>query len=82
MTRPLPPKDCLLKMIESKVEQERNKWDAGMHNQFIEWESLQDEIELYFKRTHEDALKFVELTNQIERLKNQLKRLGVTPDAY
>ncbi len=82
MPKALAPRECLKKLIESKVKSNKEKWEAGYPNQYFEWEELQTDIlnqdELlrnYIKDCSELRMYNEKLVPENERLRNENSNL-------
>ena len=87
MPKAMSPRKCLEKLIEAKVKQNKEKWNAGLPNQYFEWEELQIDIlnqdELlrnYVKECSELRMANERLKAENERYKQSNTRL-VTENA-
>lgn len=83
MPKALEPRKCLEKLIEAKVKQNKDKWDAGLPNRYFEWEELQTDIlnqdELlrnYTKECSELRMANERLKSENERYKESNSRLA------
>ena len=82
MPKALKPIKCLEKFFESKVKENRDKWNAGLPNQFYEWEELQQDIlnvqEFNSKLRKDNA----ELMLHNQRLQDENKKLEEYKNKY
>ena len=61
------PKEQIIEYVEKRYQKEKEKWNDGLRNQYLEWEEVRDNIFQVQDNTH--------LYNRIIELENKLKRL-------
>lgn len=69
----MTPKEETLKFIEKKTQKERDKWEVGEKNHFLSWKSFLGDFQSSFEIKEKSAMEFVELHQEISRLKRILK---------
>ena len=61
------PKEQLIEYVEKRYQKEKEKWNDGLRNQYLEWEDVRNQLFQVQDNTH--------LYNRIIELENILKRL-------
>ena len=61
------PKEQVIEYVEKRYQKEKDKWESGLRNQYLEWEDVRDNI----FQVQDNTL----LYNQIKDLENKLQRL-------
>ena len=61
------PKEQVIEYVEKRYQKEKEKWNDGLRNQYLEWEEVRDQVFQVQDNTH--------LYERIIELENKLKRL-------
>ena len=61
------PKEQVIEYVEKRYQKEKEKWNDGLRNQYLEWEEVRDQV----FQVQDNTL----LYNQIKDLENKLQRL-------
>ena len=61
------PKEQVIEYVEKRYQKEKDKWNDGLRNQYLEWDDVKNQIFQVQDNTH--------LYNRIIELENKLKRL-------
>ena len=61
------PKEQVIEYVEKRYQKEKEKWNDGLRNQYLEWEDVRNQL----FQVQDNTL----LYNQIKDLENKLKRL-------
>ena len=61
------PKEQIIDYVEKRYQKEKDKWESGLRNQYLEWEDVRNQLFQEQDNTH--------LYNRIIELENILKRL-------
>ena len=61
------PKEQIIEYVEKRYQKEKDKWNNGLRNQYLEWEEVRDQV----FQVQDNTL----LYNQIKDLENKLQRL-------
>ena len=61
------PKEQIIEYVEKRFQKEKDKWESGLRNQYLEWEDIRNKIFQEKDNTH--------LYNRIIELENKLKRI-------
>ena len=61
------PKEQVIEYVEKRYQKEKEKWNDGLRNQYLEWEDVRNQLFQVQDNTH--------LFNRIIELENKLKRL-------
>lgn len=61
------PKEQIIEYVEKRYQKEKDKWESGLRNQYLEWEEVRDQL----FQTQDNSL----LYDEIRDLENKLKRI-------
>lgn len=61
------PKEQIIEYVEKRYQKEKEKWNDGLRNQYLEWEDVKNQLFQFQDNTH--------LYNRIIELENKLKRI-------
>ena len=61
------PKEQVIEYVEKRYQKEKEKWNDGLRNQYLEWEDVRNQLFQVQDNTH--------LYNRIIELENKLKRI-------
>ena len=61
------PKEQIIEFVEKRYQKEKDKWNDGLRNQYLEWEDVRNNI---FQVQDNSALY-----DEIRALENKLKRI-------
>ena len=61
------PKEQVIEYVEKRYQKEKEKWDDGLKNQYLEWEDVRDHLF--------EVLDNSQMYDLIIELENKLKRL-------
>ena len=61
------PKEQVIEYVEKRYQKEKDKWDSGLRNQYLEWEDVRNQLFQVQDNTH--------LYNRIIELENKLKHI-------
>ena len=75
MPKALKPMECLKRMLDSKVQINKDKWNAGLDNQYTEWENLRDDVFYALEGYYNTSRTNSELRNRVMQLERQVELL-------
>ena len=61
------PKEQVIEYIEKRCQKEKDKWESGLRNQYLEWEDIRDNIFQVQDNSN--------LYDEIRYLENKLKHI-------
>ena len=61
------PKEQIIEYVEKRYQKEKDKWNDGLRNQFLEWEDVRNKL---FQEQDNSPLY-----DEIRALENKLKRI-------
>ena len=61
------PKEQVIEYVEKRYQKEKEKWNDGLRNQYLEWEDVRNKLFQVQDNTH--------LYNRIIELENKLKHI-------
>ena len=61
------PKEQIIEYVEKRYQKEKEKWNDGLRNQYLEWEEVRDQV----FQVQDNTL----LYNRIIELENTLKHI-------
>ena len=61
------PKEQIIDFVEKKYQKEKDKWESGLRNQYLEWEDIRDNIFQVQDNSN--------LYDEIRYLENKLKHI-------
>ena len=64
------PKEQVIEYVEKRYQKEKEKWNDGLRNQYLEWEEVRDNIFQVQDNTHLYE-RIIELENILKRLKDK-----------
>ena len=64
------PKEQIIDYAEKRYQKEKEKWNDGLRNQYLEWEQVRDQVFQVQDNTHLYA-RIIELENILKRLKDK-----------
>ena len=64
------PKEQVIEYVEKRYQKEKEKWNDGLRNQYLEWEDIKNQI---FQNQDNSYLydRIRELENTLKRLKDK-----------
>ena len=64
------PKEQVIEYVEKRYQKEKEKWNDGLRNQYLEWEEVRDQV---FQVQDNSYLynRIIELENKLKRLKDK-----------
>lgn len=75
MPKALKPLECLKKMLASKVQINKDKWNAGLDNQYLEWEDLRETVLYSLEGYKGTVAENGELRTRVKQLERQVELL-------
>ena len=64
------PKEQVIEHVEKRYQKEKEKWNDGLRNQYLEWEEVRDQVFQVQDNTHLYE-RIIELENILKRLKDK-----------
>ena len=64
------PKEQVIEYVEKRYQKEKEKWNDGLRNQYLEWEQVRDQVFQVQDNTHLYE-RIIELENILKRLKDK-----------
>ena len=64
------PKEQIIEYVEKRYQKEKEKWNDGLRNQYLEWEQVRDQVFQVQDNTHLYE-RIIELENILKRLKDK-----------
>ena len=64
------PKEQIIEYVEKRYQKEKEKWNDGLRNQYLEWEEVRDQVFQVQDNTHLYE-RIIELENKLKRLKDK-----------
>ena len=66
------PKEQVIEFVEKKYLKEKDKWESGLSNQYLEWEDVVEKI-LFFQKQDNSFLydKIRELESKLKHIKDK-----------
>lgn len=64
------PKEQVIEYVEKRYQKEKEKWNDGLRNQYLEWEEVRDQVFQVQDNTHLYE-RIIELENILKRLKDK-----------
>lgn len=64
------PKEQIIEYVEKRYQKEKEKWNDGLRNQYLEWEEVRDQVFQVQDNTHLYE-RIIELENILKRLKDK-----------
>ena len=66
------PKEQVIEYVKKRYQKEKDKWESGLRNQYLEWEDIIEKI-LFFQKQDNSFLydKIRELENKLKHLKDK-----------
>ena len=64
------PKEQIIEYVEKRYQKEKDKWESGLRNQYLEWEEVRDQVFQVQDNTHLYE-RIIELENILKRLKDK-----------
>ena len=61
------PKEQVIEYVEKRYQKEKEKWESGLRNQYLEWEDVRNQL---FQRQDNSSLY-----GEIRYLENKLKHI-------
>ena len=61
------PKEQIIEYVEKRCQKEKDKWESGLRNQYLEWEEVRNQL----FQSQDNSL----LYDEIRDLENKLKRI-------
>ena len=66
------PKEQVIEFVKKKYQKEKDKWESGLSNQYLEWEDVVEKI-LFFQKQDNSFLydKIRELESKLKHIKDK-----------
>ena len=64
------PKEQVIEYVEKRYQKEKDKWESGLRNQYLEWEEVRDQVFQVQDNSHLYE-RIIELENKLKRLKDK-----------
>ena len=64
------PKEQIIEYVEKRYQKEKEKWNDGLRNQYLEWEEVRNQVFQVQDNTHLYE-RIIELENILKRLKDK-----------
>ena len=64
------PKEQIIEYVEKRYQKEKDKWESGLRNQYLEWEDVRNQLFQEQDNTHLYE-RIIELENKLKRLKDK-----------
>ena len=64
------PKEQVIEYVEKRYQKEKDKWESGLRNQYLEWEDVRNQ--LFQEQDNSNLYEHIrELENKLNRLKDK-----------
>ena len=64
------PKEQVIEYIEKRYQKEKDKWDSGLRNQYLEWEDARNQ--LFQEQDNSNLYEHIrELENKLNRIRDK-----------
>ena len=64
------PKEQIIEYVEKRYQKEKEKWNDGLRNQYLEWEEVRDQV--FQEQDNSNLYEHIrELENKLKRLKDK-----------
>ena len=66
------PKEQVIEFVKKRYQKEKDKWESGLRNQYLEWEDVVEKI-LFFQKQDNSFLydKIRELESKLKRIRDK-----------
>ena len=64
------PKEQIIEYVEKRYQKEKDKWESGLRNQYLEWEDVRDKLFQVQDNTHLYE-RIIELENKLKRIRDK-----------
>ena len=67
------PKEQIIEYVEKRYQKEKEKWNDGLRNQYLEWEDVRDNI----FQVQDNSSLYTEIRNLENKLKHIKDKYGI-----
>ena len=67
------PKEQVIEYVEKRYQREKEKWNDGLRNQYLEWEDVRDNI----FQVQDNSSLYTEIRNLENKLKHIKDKYGI-----
>lgn len=64
------PKEQVIEYVEKRYQKEKEKWNDGLRNQYLEWEEVRDQVFQVQDNTHLYE-RIIELENKLKHIRDK-----------
>ena len=64
------PKEQVIEYVEKRYQKEKEKWNDGLRNQYLEWEQVRDQVFQVQDNTHLYE-RIIELENTLKHIRDK-----------